>query len=414
MRIATALLSVIATLLAITPALAGAKDESAAEWLFPKAFNDWRNGLADRGLALGGTYVGDNIANVTGGISKGAIHFGRLDLTVDADLEKLFGWSGAKFHGNTFWLYGRGISRNYIGNLATISEIEARPDIRLYEAYIEQTFWGGALSVRAGQQAADTEFFDSQTDDLFVNGTFGWPASKATNLPAGGPAPPMAVPGVRVKAKVGDRVTAFAAIFNGHAARPDADGDPQLLDNHGLAWRVNDPPWLIGQVKFDYTLPVANGLPGNITPGGWYHLGKFDDQRWTSEGLSITDPEGSGIARKLRRNFGIFAVIEQAFYRPPSADKSKDELERKKGVTAFARVAYSPPDRNLIDLYADAGIQWDGMIESRPLDRFGIAVAYMHISPVARQLDFEHNSFRACRRRCGPSKACSNLSTKSI
>jgi porin len=94
MRIATALLSVIATLLAITPALAGAKDESAAEWLFPKAFNDWRNGLADRGLALGGTYVGDNIANVTGGISKGAIHFGRLDLTVDADLEKLFGWSG--------------------------------------------------------------------------------------------------------------------------------------------------------------------------------------------------------------------------------------------------------------------------------------------------------------------------------
>ena len=181
MRIATALLSVVATLLAITPALAGAKDESAAEWLFPKAFNDWRNGLADRGLALGGTYVGDNIANMTGGISKGAIHFGRLDLTVDADLEKLFGWSGAKFHGNTFWLYGRGLSRNYIGNIATISEIEARPDIRLYEAYIEQSFGGGALTIKAGQQAADIEFFDSQTDDLFVNGTFGWPAIKATN-----------------------------------------------------------------------------------------------------------------------------------------------------------------------------------------------------------------------------------------
>jgi len=56
-------------------------------------------------------------------------------------------------------------------------------------------------------------------------------------------------------------------------------------------------------------------------------------------------------------------------------------------------VAYSPPDRNLIDLYADAGIQWDGTIESRPLDRFGIAVAYMHISPVARQLDFDAQFF---------------------
>jgi porin len=398
MRTATATLSLVATLAATSAALAGAKDESAADWLFPKAFNDWRNSLADRGLALGGTYVADNIANVTGGMSRGAIHFGRLDLSTDADLEKLFGWSGAKFHGNTFWIYGRGLSRNYIGNLATISEIEARPDIRLYEAYIEQSFWGGALTVKAGQQAADIEFFDSQTDDLFVNGTFGWPAIKATNLPAGGPAPPIAVPGVRVKAKLGEQVTAYAAIFNGNPARPGDDGDPQLRDNHGLAFRVSDPPWLIGQVHFDYNLPLGGngGLPGNITPGGWYHLGDFDDQRFTSAGLSLADPDGTGIARKLRRNYGIFAVLEQALYRPPAGTNTVAEggaAERKRGVTAFARVAYSPPDRNLIDLYVDGGIGFDGMIESRPLDRFGVAVAYMHISRNARQLDFDTQFF---------------------
>src|SRR5262249_11637063 len=194
MRIAASVLSFVAVVGTVSAALAGAKDESAAEWLFPKVFNDWRNSVADRGLALGGTYVGDNIANVTGGISRGAIHFGRLDLSADADLEKLFGWSGAKFHGNTFSIYGRGLTRNYIGNRATVSEIEARPDVRLYEAYIEQSLWGGALTIKAGQQAADVEFFDSQTDDLFINGTFGWPAIKASNLPAGGPAPPIAVP----------------------------------------------------------------------------------------------------------------------------------------------------------------------------------------------------------------------------
>ena len=393
MRIAIAAFSIVATWGAISVAQAGAKDESAAEWLFPKPFNDWRNSLADRGLALGGTYVADNIGNATGGMSRGAVHFGRLDLTVDADLEKLLGWSGAKFHGNTYWIYGRGLSRNYVGNLATISEIEARPDIRLYEAYVEQTFGDGALTVKVGQQAADTEFFDSQTDDLFVNGTFGWPAIKASNLPAGGPAPPIAVPGIRVKAKVTEQVTAFAAIFNGNPARPGGDGDPQLLDNHGLAFRVGDPPWIIGQVHFDYTLPLGNGgLPGNITPGGWYHLGKFDDQRFTSEGLSIADPNGSGVAGKLRRNFGIFAVIEQALYRQP-AGVEKDDSDRKRGVTAFARVAYSPPDRNLIDFYADGGIGFDGMIASRPLDRFGVAVAYMRISRAARQLDFDAQFF---------------------
>ena len=67
-RIAASALALIAALALTVPALAGAKDELAAEWLFPKSFNDWRNGLADRGLALGGTYVADNTFNPTGGI----------------------------------------------------------------------------------------------------------------------------------------------------------------------------------------------------------------------------------------------------------------------------------------------------------------------------------------------------------
>src|SRR4051812_13347637 len=249
MRPNSVLLAVAVALAPTSVALAGAKDESAAEWLpIPKEFNDWRNALAEKGLSFGATYVGDNIANATGGMSRGAIHFGRLDFGVDADLDKLGIWSGAKFHANVFEIYGRGLTHDYIGNLATTSEIEARPDTRLYEAYVEKAFWGDRLSLKIGQQAADVEFFDSQTDDLFLNGTFGWPAIKATNLPAGGPAPPIAVPGIRLKAKVTDDITAFAAIFNGNPARP-GEGDPQLRDNHGLAFRVGDPPWLIGQVR---------------------------------------------------------------------------------------------------------------------------------------------------------------------
>src|SRR4029077_13053562 len=94
-----------------------------------------------------------------------------------------------------FAIYGHGLTHTNILNLATISEIEAQPETRLYEAWLEQSFWGGKLMIKAGQQAADIEFFDSQTDDLFINGTFGWPAIKATNLPAGGAAAPR--PGAR-------------------------------------------------------------------------------------------------------------------------------------------------------------------------------------------------------------------------
>ena len=77
-----------------TSALAGAKDESVADWLAPKWFNEWHDGLANKGLNFGATYIADNIGNVSGGVARGAIHFGRLDVSVDADLDKLVGWTG--------------------------------------------------------------------------------------------------------------------------------------------------------------------------------------------------------------------------------------------------------------------------------------------------------------------------------
>jgi porin len=378
--------------IALNAAQAGTKDESAAEWLAPKWFNEWHDALAAKGLALGATYVGDNITNVSGGTGRGAIHFGRFDFSVDADLDKLFGWTGGKFFANTYDLYGRGLTRNYVHSLATISEIEALPEARLYNAYFEQSFYHDALNIRVGQQAADVEFFDSQTDDLFINGTFGWPAIMATNLPAGGPAPPIAVPGIRVKAALSDQITAFGAVFNGNAARP-GPGDPQLRDNHGLAFRVNDPPWIIGQVRWDYNIDVGAGpLPGNFTPGGWRHLGEFDDRRFTAQGLSIADPSGTGMAAKLRGNFGVFVVVEQTLYRPSSVTE-KGVSASVPGVTAFARIAYSPPDRNLIDLYIDGGIGFVGLVPGRSLDRFGMAVAYMRISDASRNLDRDTQFF---------------------
>ncbi|TWB03953.1 OprB family porin [Bradyrhizobium stylosanthis] len=375
-----------------TSAFAGAKDESAAEWLAPKWFNEWHDGLANKGLNFGATYIADNIANVSGGAKRGAIHFGRLDLSVDADLDKLVGWTGGRFYANAFVIYGRGLSRNYVLNLATISEIEALPDQRLYNAYFEQSFFGDRLNIRAGQQAADVEFFDSQTDDLFINGTFGWPAIKASNLPAGGPAPPIAVPGIRVKATLSDQVTLFGAVFNGDPSGP-GDQDPQIRDHHGLAFRVNDPPWLIGQARFSYDIDVGGRpLAGNFTPGAWKHYGSFDSQRFTADGQSIADPSGSGIAAKLKGNYGIFAVIEQVLYRPPEVRENSTSASLP-GITAFGRIAYSPPDRNLIDLYVDGGIGFVGFTPGRPLDRFGVAMAYMRISNTARALDVDTNVY---------------------
>ena len=319
-------------------ALAGAKDDPP-----PLAVSGIRR-LAQRArrsrLSVRQHLYRNSIANVTGGCHATIIR-GR---SVDADLETL-GWSGQIPRQHVLIT----AARNCIGNLAAISEIEHGPTSPV-EAYIEQSFWGGALTVKAGQQAADVEFFDSQTDDLFVNGTFGWPAIKATNLPAGGPAPPIAVPGVRVKAKLGEQVTAFAAIFNGNPARPGDDGDPQLRDNHGLAFRVSDPPWLVGQrASTTPALRSNGGCPATSRPaaGITWEISMISA---SGAGLSIAIPT----ARRRPQAAAQLRRLPCSSWRSTGRRRPGQEAPGQARRYDVRTGRLQPARRNLIDLHSTA------------------------------------------------------------
>ncbi len=334
--------------------------------------------LADWGIQFNATYISEVFGNATGGMRRGAIYTGRLDLGTDVDLEKLVGWSGAKFHANMFQIHGQGLSRDYVGNLMLVSGVEALPATRLYELWIEQSLFNGALLVRVGQQASDIEFIDSKYDDIFTNSALGWPGITGINLLSGGPSPPLAVPGVRIKAQLADNITAYAAIFDGDAAPPDRLVDPQIANPHGTLFRVNDPAWMIGQLKYGFALGESK-LPGTLTGGAWKHLGEFDDMRYAAGGFLQADPLGSGIPLKRRGNQGFFGVYEQMLSRAtPGSDK---------GVGFFLRTSISPSDRNIINFYLDGGFQFSGFSDARPNDKFGIAMTYARISDAARSAD---------------------------
>ena len=349
------------------------------------AAKDPRQALADAGIQFSMTYIGEALANVSGGIRTGAIYTGRLDLGTTIDLEKVAGWTGATFHANMFQIHGDGLSRSYIGNLMLVSGVEALPATRLYELWIEQKLWGGKVAVRVGQQASDVEFFDSSYDDVFVNSALGWPGITGINLPAGGPSPPLAVPGIRVKAELSDRITAYLALFDGDAS-PLGPDDPQITNPNGVLFRVNDPPWWIGQVKYKFGVGADN-LPATITGGAWYHMMSFPDQRFSADGLSLADPNSSGEPLWLRQNNGLFMVYEQLLARAaPGSDK---------GVAFFMRASVSPSDRNLISTYIDGGFLFTGFSDARPNDKFGIAATYARISNSARALDRDVAFFTA-------------------
>src|SRR5262249_39597778 len=158
--------------------------------------------------------IGEWQANVAGGIDLGSVYIGRLEGVVDVDLGKLMGWHGLKLHANGFQIHGDGLSREHIGNLLTVSYIEALATTRLSELWLEQRILGDLLTLRFGQLAADTEFNISTYAGQFINSTFGWPAIMALNLPSGGPAYPFATPGVRIKYDPGKNVSLLLGVFN--------------------------------------------------------------------------------------------------------------------------------------------------------------------------------------------------------
>jgi porin len=59
----------------------------------------------------------------------------------------------------------------------------------------------------------------------------------------------------------------------------------------------------------------------------------------------------------------------------------------KKGIAAFAGITGSPANRNLMNLYAEAGINFMGILPQRPDDSFGCAAAFSHLSPPVSAFD---------------------------
>jgi porin len=346
-----------------------------------------RSALEDKGITFWVNYIGEAMRNMRGGLKRGTIYEGRLDLQLDVNLETLAGFNGLTFHAQLFQIHGRGPSRRRIGNRMTASNIEALPGFRLAELWLEQAMFDDFMGLRVGQLAADEEFVTSENASLFINGTFGWPTIMGVNLPGGGAAYPFATPGVRVKLEPRRGINILGAVLNGDptGGRP---GEPLRHNRHGTRFPVHNSPFVIVEASYAYNWDEdAAKLPGTVKVGGWYHFGRFDDQRYGTDGLSLSDPAGTGVARRRRGNFGLYAIADQMLWRlPETADQ---------GLAAFARVSVSPGDRNPVNFYADGGFTFKGAIPGRPEDMLGLGFAYAKVSKRARSLDRDARDFGA-------------------
>jgi porin len=358
---------------------AQAADQPNAIWEQEKLTGDWggaRTALKDRGIDITLNYIAEGFDVLSGGLFKRPSYEGRAEFSLDADLQKLIGWTGGAAHVTVFNIHNSGHNvAERVGSIADPSNIDAVPTTRLYTAWFEQSF-GARFSVRIGQLAGDDEFITSETAGGLHNGTFGWAGILAANMTNGGPAYPLATPGVRAKAKLTDQLTVLAAVFSGDPAGPNCNDDPQRCNAHGTTFSFYGGSLWMGEAQ--YTLD-AGGLAGVYKLGGWYATTNFADQRFgidpTGAVLTLADPSMPDSLFR-RGDWGVYGVADQMVWRSPGSS-----------LNLFMRGGVSPSDRNLISYYADGGAGIKGLLPGRPDDVLTLGVAYAKISPDAVALD---------------------------
>jgi len=345
--------------------------------------------LGNYGISLGLQETSEVFGNATGGTRRSAAYHGLTTISLGLDTAKAFGWKGGIFNVSAFQIHGRTFSGDALPGLQSISGIEAQRATRLWELWFQQSFLGGKLDVKLGQQSLDTEFIGSQYAGLFINAAMGWPLVPTAALYAGGPAYPLASLGARVRFQPLDDVTVLAGVFDDNPAGGPFFNNSQLrgASQSGVAFSTNTGALFIGEVQYAINSPIGEtdrdaarrGLPGVYKLGFWYDTGKFYDQRFDSRRISLADPDSSGFPRTRRHNYSVYGTFDQMVWRP--------DPDGPQSIGVFARLMGAPGDRNLADFSVNAGVTLKAPLPGRDNDSVGIGYGFAKISPSAVQFD---------------------------
>ena len=366
-----------ATILGSGSAATAAGKPPASIWEQQTFSGDWngaRTALSNYGFDLTLQYIAEGFSVMSGGIDTRGSYEGRLEFSADADFEKFMGWRGASAHITVFNIHNGGWNvADNVGSLADPSNIDALPTTRLFDVWFQQNFFDDRLSIKLGQLGIDLTNFTSATSGGLLNGTFGWPSIFAANMINGGPAYPLAAPGVRVSVNPTEELRVLGAVLSGDPAGPNCKDDAQVCNSHGTTFSFAGGALAIGELQYAINQgKQPMGLPGVYKLGFWYETTEFPDQRYGVNAagavVPLSDPTAAGPLNR-RGNWGIYGVIDQTVWQ-----------QRRRSLSLFVRGSLSPSDRNLITCYVDGGAGIKGLFEARPDDVLTFGASYAKIS----------------------------------
>ncbi len=317
------------------------------------------------------TIYGEYWGNTAGGLETGARWNSLADLTLELDLAALGARAGSALVAQLFWIenqrHGASLA-DLTGAANPVSGIQASDAWRVFNLFYRQTWGSERFALKIGQIAIDDDFMGSEYAGLFAYSALGtMPSQVATGhcgTIGGGTAFPIyavAAPGIHFSATINDEIALQLGLYHGG---PGHDGRA----NHGFSWDTGSGRGFVAFCEGAYTFELA-GNPSTLRAGGAFHTGRFDD----FDTLAL-EPD----ADSVRGHHSFYLVHDLVL---AAADEEHPTLG------AFWRVGLSPqPDRSVVHLYADAGLNWFAPLPARPDDALGLAVSYNEYGAPYRRL----------------------------
>ncbi|MBA3960786.1 MAG: carbohydrate porin [Chthoniobacterales bacterium] len=310
-----------------------------------------------RGIEFPVAITTEVLGNLAGGSSRHVIWESLVNVGLALDLEKFAGWKGGNISVRAIYPQGTGLTSIAVHDFNTLSNIDGYDSLRLYDAWFQQEFADGKVSLRIGQLLADAEFFDSDNAALFLNSSFGAIPLVSQNLNP--PIFPTAAPGIRLLARPLDSFYAETAIFSGDT------GNPTLTNKHNtrLSFRSSDGVLIFAEMGYEWNMKreaETAGLPplaGSLKVSGYYDSKEFSD---------------SGGGSRHRGDYSVYGVFDQELWH---IQGNKDRV-----LSCFSRAGGAPADRNTVTWYCDAGFNLKGLLAARAQDTLGIAFSHTELS----------------------------------
>lgn len=225
--------------------------------------------------------------------------------------------------------------------------------VRLYEAWIDQSFADGKLSVRAGLYDLNSEFDVLEASSLFINPAHGIGTDFSQPGRNGPSIFPVTSLSLRLQARLGERTTLRLAVLDG------VPGDPAHPKRTAIKLGKGDGALLVSELERQV--------------GDWRLIGGY--WRYTAPFEDLLDG-ARGTAPVLRKG------AQGAYLRGEGRLAGSRE---GRGLDAFFRLGWADQRFHEVEKFASAGLRWRGPFAGRPDDEAGMALATSGSSGRARQ-----------------------------